>query len=451
MSIKIGILTVSLPAELSTVPPEAKEAADVFGERIEKNLKDFEIVVKRITAQAQTVKASIEATEELVKESVDCIIYIIGSWVYVPMVVDATRYLRKPFILWAMPDLVTGSLVGSCITKGSLDEMGIKYKFVYGIPEDSEILNQVVKFARAGMVVNKMDGMKYGLFGGRCMYMYTGMPDLIQIKKIFGVETVHIDEFWLVARAKKINENKIQQFYESFKAYYGKITAPEDVINKSIRLYFALKEMISEFALDFVGLKCMPEIQGDYCSHCLSVALHLNEGIVAACEADTNAALTMEILHLLSGASPGFGDVFELDMKKRNLRLVNCGTMSTEFAVNPKDIDWVQQYDFIATTGDGTGLCPAFICKPGHVTIARLARIDGNFVMQISSGQAYSEAKEKMKEARERWPHIFIKLDGDADGFLQNCRSNHLHWVYGDYKEELIEVCNLLKIRSILT
>jgi len=451
MSIKIGLLTVSLPAELSTVPPEAINAADTFSKRTEKSLKDCQIEVNRITGQVQSVKTVIEATEKLVKENVDCIIYIIGSWIYVPMVVDATRYLRKPFILWAMPDLVTGSLVGSCITKGSLDEMGIKYKFIYGEPEEKELLNKVIKFARSSMVVNKMNGMNYGLFGGRCMYMYTAIPDLIQIKKIFGVETVHFDEFWLVDRAKKVDENKVKAFLENFKNHYGKIIAPDDVINKSVRLYFALKEMVNEFKLDFVGLKCMPEVQGDYCSHCLSVSMHINEGIVASCEADTNAALTMEILHLLSGTAPGFGDVFELNIKEGKLRLVNCGTMATEFAVNPEDVDWVQQYDFITTTGEGTGLCPAFVCKPGQVTLARLARIDGEYVMQISSGQAYSEPKEKMKEARERWPHIFIKLDGSAEEFLQNCRSNHMHWVYGDYKEELLGVCNLLKIRPIVT
>jgi L-fucose isomerase len=265
------------------------------------------------------------------------------------------------------------------------------------------------------------------------------------------VETVHLDEFWLVSRAQRVDEEKVKDYYAGLKNCYGKITAPSDVIDKSIRLYFALQEMINEFELDFAGLKCMPEVQGDYCSHCLSVSMHLNQGVVVACEADTNAALTMQILELLAASPVGFGDVFQISLETGQLRLVNCGTMATDFATNPKDVEWVEQYDFIATTGPGTGLCPVFVCKPGRVTLARLARIEGEYVMQIAGGEAYSEPKEKMKEARERWPHIFIKLDNDPSNFLQNVRSNHLHWVYGDFRAELIEVCNQLKITPIVT
>ncbi|MBI4243555.1 MAG: hypothetical protein HY606_05650 [Planctomycetes bacterium] len=157
----------------------------------------------------------------------------------------------------------------------------------------------------------------------------------------------------------------------------------------------------------------------------------------------------MQILHLLSGKAAGFGDVFEIGMKNKKIRIVNCGSVAAEFAVSNKDIDWRLQYDFIAP-GPGRGATTAFVCKPGRITLARLARIKGEYVMEIASGEAYSEPKDKMKEARECWPHIFFTLDGDPQEFFQNCRSNHQHWVYGDYKDELVQVCDLLGIRSIV-
>ncbi len=446
---KIGMITVSLPPELSTDPPEAVQIADDLGDRAEESFQKAGLEVIRIKEQAQSEEFSVRATKKLVEAGVDCIIYLVGSWIYVPIVITPTKDLKKPFILWAVPEMTLGSLVPSCITHGSLDEMGIKHNFVYGWPEDEGLIKQVVKLAMAAMVVNRMDGMRYGLFGGRCMYMYTGMPDLIQIKKIFGVETMHIDEFMLVKRAETIEKGRIEKFLTNFRRKYGKIEPTDDVIQKSVRLYFALKEMVKENRLDFVGLKCMPEVQGNYCSHCLSVSLHNSEGLVAACEADTNAALSMQILHLLSGKAAGFGDVFEIGMKNKKIRIVNCGSVAAEFAVSNKDIDWRLQYDFIAP-GPGRGATTAFVCKPGRITLARLARIKGEYVMEIASGEAYSEPKDKMKEARECWPHIFFTLDGDPQEFFQNCRSNHQHWVYGDYKDELVQVCDLLGIRSIV-
>jgi L-fucose/D-arabinose isomerase len=446
---KIGLMTISLPPELSTVPKEAVKVADEYAKRVEKNLEKLGNKVVRVKGQVQNEEASLEKTRYLTNQNVDLIVYLVGSWVYVSILVNATRKLGIPFVLWGIPDMRTGSLVASCINHGGLDEMGIKHEFVYGESEDNNILNKIMSMAKASMVVNNLDGLTYGLFGGRCMFMYTAMPDLVQIKKVFGIETIHLNEFWLVERAKKVDKKKVKEYSELLHKKYGEIDVPEDVEDKSIRLYFALEEMRKEYNIDFAGLKCMPEVQGDYCSHCLSVSMHLDQGFIASCEADTNAAITMQILKMLSNSPPGFGDVFQL--YNGNLRLVNCGTFATKFASSPKDVDFKQQYDFIATTGPGTGMTNAFVCKPGKVTLARLARIDGDFVMQICTGEAYSQPKEKMKEARDRWPQIFIKLDDDTDFFLQNCRSNHQHWVYGEYKDELVEICKLLKIKNINT
>ncbi|GAG59628.1 unnamed protein product [marine sediment metagenome] len=49
-----------------------------------------------------------------------------------------------PFVLWAMADPQSFSLVGGGIVHGSLDEIGIKHKFVYGLPDDQEALKSIV-------------------------------------------------------------------------------------------------------------------------------------------------------------------------------------------------------------------------------------------------------------------------------------------------------------------
>ncbi len=97
------------------------------------------------------------------------------------------------------------------------------------------------------------------------------------------------------------------------------------------------------------------------------------------------------------------------------------------------------------------GATTIFCCKPGRVTLARLARIKGQYVMHIATGEAFEQPKVMFKEAREKWPHAFIKLDGDAERFVQNCRSNHMHMSYGDLKDELVEVCEILQIKPIIT
>jgi L-fucose isomerase-like protein len=94
-------------------------------------------------------------------------------------------------------------------------------------------------------------------------------------------------------------------------------------------------------------------------------------------------------------------------------------------------------------------MIPTFVCKPGRVTLARLGRLKGESVMQVSSGTAFSPSREQLTKGWENLPHIFINMDSDPEYFIQNTRSNHMHWAYGDFKEELKQVCRILKIKYI--
>ena len=140
-----------------------------------------------------------------------------GSWLHMPMIVAPTTRLRVPFLIFAPADPRITVLSTSCIMHGSLDELGIKHGFIYGRPEEARVVEEIGEYASAAMVVSRMSGSKYGLYGGRCMYMYTGMPDLIQVRKLFGVETAHFDQHVLVERAKSMDESVVTEFLAGFR------------------------------------------------------------------------------------------------------------------------------------------------------------------------------------------------------------------------------------------
>lgn len=447
---KLGLLILACPQEISPIQKEAKKIMEDYSRRAEESLKKSNLDVVRVEQLIDSPDIAEKKVNYLISEKIDSIVFLIGSWPSPALAVDIIDKLNKriPIILWAIPSSLIASLVPTCQFHGAFDDMGISHEFIYSEPEDDKFTKKISKLVLAANSINKLNGMNFGLFGGRYMHMYTGTVDPIQVKKVFGVEITHINEFCLVDEAKKIEENKVKEFSESIHNKYGKITAPADVEDKSIRLYFAMKKLKDEYRLDFAGVKCMLEVQGSYCSHCLSVSQNLDEGFVISCEADINAALTMKILKMLSNSAPGFGDVFDFNVDENLLKLCNCGTFATEFAKSPKDIILNEQYHHLVP-GPGTGMITSFICKPGKVTIARLGRINREYVMQISSGEAISMPKEKLTKGWEKLPHIFIKKEGNPEYFLQNCRSNHMHWVYGDYVEELQNVCKILNVRAI--
>jgi L-fucose isomerase len=446
---KVGLITISIPQEISPLSPKSRKTIMKYAESaISKLKKNLDVI--RVDEFIENNTTALKVSEHLRKENVDCVIFQIGAWPSPALAIDVIDKLNKkiPIIVWAFDDLEVLSLVPACQFHGAFDDMGIAHEFIYTNPDDENFTLSIEKITSTAAAVKKLNGMNLGLFGGRYMHMYTGTADPLQVKKVFGVEITHINEFCLVEEAKKVSRKKIEEYYEYLRNTYGKITAPLDMVEKSIRLYLAMKKLKTEYDLDFASVKCMLEVQGSYCSHCLSVSKNIDEGFIVSCEGDINGAITMQLLKLLSKSAVGFGDICKLDMEKNILTLVNCGAFATNFAEKPEEVTFPEQLKTLAP-GPGTGMTTSFICKPGKVTIARLGRINREYVMQISSGNAVKRSNDNL--INDIMPHIFIHLDSDdADSFIQNSRSNHLHWVYGDYKEQLRYICKILKIKDIV-
>ncbi len=440
MKPKVGLMTLSLENERIDLAIKWNKIA------IEKlKEKNIEVVFKE--ELIYNIEDSIKATKEFISNEVDCIIYLIGTWIYVPTLVNAALESRVPILLWSIKDPATFSITGAGIAHGSLDEIGLKHKFIYGSPEDEEILEKIITYIYASTLKTRLSKMKLGLIGGKPLGMYTTMVDMSQIKSLFGVEIEHVDQYRVFLEAENMDERKVNEIYNLIKKDFGKILCPNEKIFRSIRLYHALKKIIAEDKYDFITVKCAEEMLNQYVSYCLAVALLNDDGIVTACEGDINAALTMQILYMLSGEPVVFADVNDIDLKDNVLRLVNCGAIATRLAKSRKDVDLETQYEYM---GKQQGCTTVFCCKPGKVTLARLSRIKGKYVMLIATGEAFEQPKEKFKESREKWPHAFIKIDGDIEKLIENTRSNHMHMVYGDYKDFLIEFCKLMDIESIV-
>ncbi|MFX0168347.1 MAG: L-fucose/L-arabinose isomerase family protein [Candidatus Hodarchaeota archaeon] len=436
---KVGLITLSLPRERTDIAEQAHKELLVA-------LKTQPLEVTPEKNLVLTMEDAIRVSEDMAYQGLQCIIYNIGTWIYAPMVVSAIQATALPSIVYGYRSPAAFSLVGAAITHGSLDEVGLHHRFVYGEPNNSNVLRTITTYCRAAMAYDKLTRSKAVVIGGKTMGMVTAAVDFSQIKDIFGTEIEQVDMLRLFLDAQKVPEKKVKEKMAWAKKTYGSVNVSDEVMEKSVRLYLAMKDMMHSEGYAFGGFKCQPEFIDNYVSGCLPISWMINEGIMISCEADMNAAFTMQILHLLSGQPVLFADVNDLDMNTGILRLVNCGTIATDMATSPKDVDWNPQYEYMGKAG---GACPTFSCKAGRVTLARLARVGGEYVMQIANGEVFVQDKELFKEARDRWPHAFVNLEGDPDLFIQNLRSNHLHMVYDDVVDELYDLCEILGVEPI--
>lgn len=152
----------------------------------------------------------------------------------------------------------------------------------------------------------------------------------------------------------------------------------------------------------------------------------------------------------ISDQAIGFADVRWLDREKNVLRISNCGSQATELARSRKDVYWVP-HGLQELPWKHGGMCPQHVSKPGRVTLARLSRISGAYVMLVAGGEALDCPRSALKDTYwEFSPHAFVRLDAPTDQFVDGLRSNHIHMMYGDYRQELLALCQELSIEPIM-
>ncbi|HHV62402.1 MAG TPA: hypothetical protein GXX51_07170 [Firmicutes bacterium] len=231
----------------------------------------------------------------------------------------------------------------------------------------------------------------------------------------------------------------------------GETLTDEDLLVQC-KIYLALKKLVEDEGLDAIGNKCQPELSSSVCglgwAACLSHSLLNDDGIMCACEADMPSCVTMFILNRLTGQTVFFGDLNSVVREKGAIRLMNCGSGPLSMA---KDRDSIALWPvpvMMGYPGTSRGATTSFPLKPGPVTIAKLGGGKGTARIHMATGTVLDMPVEPKGLFPERWPQAVIGLDGDIDSFLEKAIGQHYLLVYGNWKPELVELCDILGIEA---
>lgn len=389
----------------------------------------------------------------------EAVVLYIADWSYsTTAAIGALRSNRLPLILWtnAQPDCA--GLIGAAITKGGLNEVGLDAPLVYGNFDDEGTHRDLKTYCNGAAAAARLRGMRYGLGGTRSLEMLTSVVDPNVWLTKFGIDVDGFDELDVAERAKSVPNRDILRHKKWLKQTFGRVEVADIIVEMNIRLYLALKEVIAEKKFDFISVKCLPVMPSIMTSFCLAHALlgdavdadGPKERMICGCESDSNGALTMQMMKNVDDQAIGFADVRHLDPDGNILRISNCGAQATELARCPKDIHWVR-HGLQELPWKHGGMCPQCVSKPGVVTLARLARIQGRYIMMISGGEALDRPRAALKETYWGFsPHTFIRLNAPTNVFVNQLRSNHIHLMYGDWLRDLVHLCRVLEIEPVI-
>ncbi len=326
-------------------------------------------------------------------------------------------------------------------------------------PDDPEVIEIPVTEAhrqRARQVLASLAGRIYGVVGPRSMQMWNKISEA-DFLRYFGCVREGFDGLRLLKMAEDIPDARAESALEflvekGMDLRLGDDPAEfltRDMVLFQMKVYFALLELKKRYGLDFLGVQDQLDWIDYYPATDLALGLLNNrlrpegdgETVVTATEADDGAAITMQVLKLLSGGEPvGFNDLRYWDSSRNLYWFVNSGALAPYFAHGRHDSlagAWSERQTFMYFR-QGGGTCSVVVRVPGVVTWARFSYRNHQLYLCAGRGVTDVPSEEQWRERSQTcspdWPQWYLRLCGRIEWKIN---SNHPITVLGDHLSEL--------------
>ena len=429
--------------------------------------KGFSVVDPMEEVKGNSEFFGIRSTEEMEKageilkrDSADCLILGLWHWTEPQLPLNLVRSLNLPTLLFAEADPTWAGSVCVSAVGASLWEAGISLTH-HRVLGDKE---EVAKWARGVLALQRLRKSSLLLWGGSyCLRMEHLQDDIPYLKSFLVGDILSEDQYILIKKAEDIERNNPQRkerfinWLEENGAkikYDGHMLTPE-ILGKQIALYLASRDRLEELKgerIVGVSIKCQPELSEVYGVDACSIPAFLpfgedSEGertpIATVCEGDIKGLLTCALLEGLQPGTPAlFGDLKYIS--DDYIIISNCGASSIFYASHSNRAKDTLPHLTIAPQCQGkAGGAFGYDGKEGILTVARLTRIDREYVMQMGRGRALPMREEIKKNILwgNTWPHIAIDLGVSRKRLVQIVGANHLCALLGDFIDELKFAC----------
>ena len=377
-----------------------------------------------------------QAAARLRTEEFDVLLICIATWSEDHHLLDLLSYVDKPVILRAYPAFDTGSLCCAHQIGAVFTDIGKKYEFVYGEPDDPALAEKTKKTAVPYALAGVMGRARVGAIGGRVKGMTEIAYDEFAIKEKLGARVINIDEKEMTNKVAAISDAQALAVLQEKKPLFAgcAVLSTKEGMTESIKYYIAMKELCEEYALSALSVKCYTTYMGKVC---LGYSLLAEEGVVASCEGDVTNALTMQILYALGDRPVNNTDLLYLDDKKNTILFAHCGSSGFSIAGGQIELAPVRLAE--------TGVCCKFVMAPGKVTAVNICGHGDTFRLSYMVGDAIPCGMEFPGNP------VVIRFDKPVEQINEEIMANGIghHWMvaYGDFSEELKRFCAIRSIR----
>jgi L-fucose isomerase-like protein len=439
---------------------------DLIKSRIKQNIDslrkmdNLEIIFEKDVTDYASAR---NASSEIKNKELDCLVAIIASWTESRSIFENLQYyFHKPILVWVTTGITTSdNVLNSPAPLGGAASVVFDLKNFtranFGYIRDSHeggiAINRAMDFIRCCGNSRLLGKMKIGMMGTGITHTYTFNFDSVSLKKLLGMEVEDIDLLDIKKMVNSYKENDIAIEKRMFeKSFLINPELDDKVLNATIKLYKALKEIIEKNSYNALSINCFYIGEALGLTLCLPFTL-LAEEIPCFGGSDVMTAVTQLILRSLSGKVSTYLEVFE-QINSISILMSSCGYA-------PKSI--CEGGRILCDSGSwGTVKLPGIkncsLIQDGIITMARLSYAGDHYIMHIAKG--YARKPRPYREMNMQWANIrkmpctpgaeVELISSSADYFLDNLVASIYSVIYGDYTKELLSFCKFNKISYII-
>jgi L-fucose isomerase-like protein len=310
------------------------------------------------------------------------------------------KQVKGPYLL--LSSGLHNSLAASLEIASFLKQKKKRVEIIHG--DSDYIARRIKELRKIFQVKNRLVFSKLGVIGKPSDWLIASDVDYLKVKDTLGISLIDIKMDELV---KEIDQDhhfahpKLKNIRE--KGFNKKS------IEGALKIYSGFKAIVNKYKFDGITVRCFDLLEIYKNTGCLGLSLLNDEGIMAGCEGDVPALISMTILHLLTDEPVFMANPSSIDIDKNEIILAHC-----TLPLNMPDEFYLKTH---FESGIGVGIKGDI--REGEATIFKLS---GDGKEYFVSGGEIVENLSKENLCRTQ---IRLRMNEDVKYFLQNSIGNH--------------------------
>ncbi|GAI73671.1 unnamed protein product, partial [marine sediment metagenome] len=225
------------------------------------------------------------------------------------------KQVKGPYLL--LSSGLHNSLAASLEIASFLKQKGEKVEIIHGSSE--YIAKRIKELRKIFQVKNKLVSIKLGVIGKPSDWLIASDVDYNKVKDTLGISLIDIEMDELVKEIDQDHHFAHPKLKDIREKGFNKKS-----IDGALKIYNGFKAIVNKYKLNGITVRCFDLLEIYKNTGCLGLSLLNDEGIIAGCEGDIPALISMAILHYLTNEPVFMANPSSIDIDNNEIILAHC-------------------------------------------------------------------------------------------------------------------------------